>query len=115
MEIRDEMFSNVGAQDMDKSGYQVSDLDDFEFYWENDQLDLDAYFRPGIDIHFSPTLFDDLEMGGSAEHPKSALQIGGQGELSSKNNSLWETNTIPYIAEKSYIWEKNSKCSCLCL
>ena len=26
-------------------------------------------FRPGNDTPFSPTAFDDLEMGGSAENP----------------------------------------------
>ena len=35
MEMRDEVFSIVGAQDLDSSGYQVSDLDDIEFNWEN--------------------------------------------------------------------------------
>ena len=68
--MRDEVFSNVGGEDMDKSGCQVSaDLDDVEFYWENDQLDVYAVFRPGIDTPFSPTAFEDLEMGGSAENP----------------------------------------------
>ena len=46
-----------------------ADLDEVEFYWENDQLDVDAVFRPGIDTAFSPTAFDDLEMGDSAENP----------------------------------------------
>ena len=33
-ELRDEVLSSVGAQDMDTSGHQVSaDLDDIEFYW----------------------------------------------------------------------------------
>ena len=69
-EIRDEVLSSRGAQDMDTSGYQVSaDLDDVEFYCENDQLDADAVFRRGIDTPFSPTAFDDLEVGGSAENP----------------------------------------------
>ena len=54
---------------MDKSGYQVPDLDDVEFYWENAQLDVDAVFRQGIDTPFSSTAFDDLEIGGSAENP----------------------------------------------
>ena len=67
--MRNELLSSVGAQDMDTSGYQVSDLDDVEFYWEKDQLDVDAVFRPGIDTPFSPTAFDDLEMGSSAEKP----------------------------------------------
>ena len=53
MEMRDEVLSGVGPQDMDTSGYQVSDLDDVESYWENDQLDADAVFRPGIDTPFS--------------------------------------------------------------
>ena len=55
---------------MDTSGHQVSaDLEDVEFYSENDQLDVDALFRPGIDTPSSPTTFYDLEMGGSAENP----------------------------------------------
>ena len=67
-EMRDEVLSSVGAQEgLDTGGYQVSaaDLDNVEFHWENDQLDVDAVFRPGIDTLFSPTAFDDLKMGGS--------------------------------------------------
>ena len=59
-EMRKEVFSSVGAQDLDTSSYQVSDLEDTEFNWENSQLDLDAVFRPGIDTPFSPTTFDEL-------------------------------------------------------
>ena len=53
-EKRDEVLSSVGPQNMDTGWYQVSaaDLGDVEFYWENDQLDVDAVFRPGIDPHF---------------------------------------------------------------
>ena len=50
---------------MDTNGNQMSaDLDDVEFYWENDQPDVGAVSRPGIDTPFSPTAFDDLDMGG---------------------------------------------------
>ena len=35
MEMRDEVLSSVGAQDLDTSSYQVSDLEDIEFNWEN--------------------------------------------------------------------------------
>ena len=61
-EMRDELLSGVGAQEvLDTGGYQVSaDLEDVEIYWENDQLDIDAVFRPGIDTPFSPTAFDDF-------------------------------------------------------
>ena len=69
MEMRDEVLSSVGAQDLDTSSYQVSDLEDIEFNWENSQLDMNAVFRPGIDIPFSPTTFDDLSMEGSVENP----------------------------------------------
>ena len=70
MEMRDEVLSSVGAQDLDTSSYQVSDLEDIEFDWENSQLDMDSVFRPGIDTPFSPTVFDDLLRGdGSFENP----------------------------------------------
>ena len=70
MEMRDEVLFIVGAQDLDTSSYQISDLEDIEFNWVNSQLDLDAVFRPDIDTPFSPTTFDDLLMGdGSVENP----------------------------------------------
>ena len=65
MEMRHEVLSSVGAQDLDTSSYQVSDLEDIEFNWENSQLDMDAMFRPSIDTPFSPTTFEDLSMEGS--------------------------------------------------
>ena len=69
MEMSDERLSSVGAQDLDTSSYQVSDLEDIEFNWENSQLDMDAVFRPGIDTPFAPSTFDDLSMEGSVEKP----------------------------------------------
>ena len=48
---------------METSGYQLSDLDDFEKYWENDQLDVDADSIPGIDTPVSQTAFNELELG----------------------------------------------------
>ena len=70
MEMRDEVLSSVGAQDLNTSSYQVSDLEDIEFNWESSQLEVDAVFRPGIDTPFYPTIFNDLLMGGeSVENP----------------------------------------------
>ena len=69
MEMRDEVLSCAGAQDLDTSSYQVPDLEDIEFNWEKSQLD--AVFRPGIDTHFSPTTVGDLSMEGSVEIPIS--------------------------------------------
>ena len=68
-ELRDEVLSSVGAQDLDTSSYQVSDLEDIQFDWENSQLYMDAVFRPSIDSPFSPTIFDDLSIEGSVENP----------------------------------------------
>ena len=69
IEMRDEVLASVGAQDLDTSSYQVSDLEDIEFNWDDSQMHMDSVFRPGIDTPFSPTTFDDLSMGGSAENP----------------------------------------------
>ena len=54
---------------MDTSGNQMSDIDDVEFYWENDQLDVHVVFRRDIDRPFSPSVYDDFEMGSMAENP----------------------------------------------
>ena len=52
-EMRDEVLASVRAQDMDTSRCHMSaDLDDVEFYWKNDQLDVNAVFRPAIDTPF---------------------------------------------------------------
>ena len=67
MEMKDKVLSSVGAQDLDTSSYQVSDLEDKEFNWENSELD--AVFRPGIGTPFSPTTFVNLSMEGSVENP----------------------------------------------
>ena len=68
MEMRDDVFSSVGGQDLDTSSYQVSNLEDIQFNWEDSQLG--SVFKPGIDTPFSPTTFDDLLMDdGSVENP----------------------------------------------
>ena len=67
--MRDEVLSSVGAQDLHTGSYQVSDLKDIEFNWENSQLDMDAVFRPGIDTPFSKSTFDDFSIEGSVENP----------------------------------------------
>ena len=69
MDMRNEVLSSMGAEDVDTSSYQVSDLEDIEFNWEKSHLDMDAVFRPGIDTPFSRTAFDSLSMGGSVENP----------------------------------------------
>ena len=67
--MKNEAILNEGAQEIDTSGYEVSDLDNVEISWENDQLDVDAVFTRGFDNPFSPRAFDDLEIECSAENP----------------------------------------------
>ena len=69
METRDEVLSSVGAEDLDKSSYQVSDLEDIEFNWQNSQLEMDAVFRRGIDNPFSLTTLHNLSIGGELKTP----------------------------------------------
>ena len=64
-EMREEVLSSVGAQDTDTSGYELSDLEDIEFSWEDPAVDMDSVYRPGIDTTFSPSIFDDFQMEGS--------------------------------------------------
>ena len=69
LEMIDEVLSSVGANDVDTSGYQGSDLDDVDFYWEKDQLDVDTVLRPDLDTPFSCLTLNDFEMGFLAENP----------------------------------------------
>ena len=68
MEMRDEALSSVGAQDLYTSESQVSDVDDAEFYWENDQQDVHSHFRPSIDTLVSPAIFNYFEMDSRFEN-----------------------------------------------
>ena len=70
-EMRDKILANAGAQVMDTSGSEPSDLEDIDSFWEDPQVELDDVIRPAIDTLFSPTALNDLEVGerGSSENP----------------------------------------------
>ena len=57
MEVRDDVLSSVGGEDMDTSEYQLSDLEDIELYWEDPDLNKDKVSRPSIDTPFSLQIF----------------------------------------------------------
>ena len=61
-EMRVEVLSSVGAQDTDTSGYELSDLEDIEFSWEDPAVVVDSVYRPGVDIPLSPSIFDDFQI-----------------------------------------------------
>ena len=112
MEIRDEVPSSEGTEDMDTSGYQESDLQDIEFHWEDPDMNMDAIFRPGIDISFSLSTSNASEVGSMAENPILT------DEEQKKNNTLAPPTTLvserpthPCVDEKSPLWNKIWYCS----
>ena len=89
-EMREEVLSSVGAQDTDRSGYELSDLEDIEFSWEDPAVDMDSVYRPGIGTPFSPSIYDDFEM----ERSTAANPIIVDDE-EDKENSAPTTTTTP--------------------
>ena len=69
MEMREEIFSSVGTQELDTRGYHVSDLEDIEFHWEDLDFKIDAFFRPCLGTRFSLSTFNTFEMGSVSENP----------------------------------------------
>ena len=67
--MREGKLLGVGAQEMDTRGYQVSDLEDIEFHW--DDLDLSKYevFQTCIHTPISPSTINAFETGSQVENP----------------------------------------------
>ena len=87
-EKREEVHASAGAQDRDISCYELSELEDIEFFREKLQVELVTAFTPRIDTLFSPTASIDLEME-KEDHPKTQLcWMKRLGELFSKNFSV---------------------------
>ena len=72
IEMRGKVLSSVGTQDTDTRANEVSDPEDTEFSWVDPAVDVDSVYRPGFDTPFSPSIFDDLEMGSTAVNPRRA-------------------------------------------
>ena len=107
MEMKDKVLSSLGAQDMDTSWYQSSDINKMELYRENDQLDVVAVLKSCIYTLFSPGAFENLEMGGSGENP-ILLDEEQDNESSPPTSSLSERPTqLPALL--SSIRNKNKK------
>ena len=66
--MREEVIASARAQLVDTSGYEITDLEDIELFWENPLVESDAVFGPRIDSPFWPTAFKDLEIGASSEN-----------------------------------------------
>ena len=88
--MREKVLSGVGAQDTDTSGYELSDLEDIDFNWEDPAVDMDSVFWAGIDTLFSPSNFDDFQMKGSTAAKPILVD-----DEEDKENSAPTTTTTP--------------------
>ena len=62
--MREEILASATTHDTNAGGYELSDLEEIEFFSENFLLEMDATFRGGRDTHFSPKISKELETGG---------------------------------------------------
>ena len=55
--MADKVLPSEGAQNMDTSGYHVSDLEDNEFHWEDPDLIMDSVFDQlwTLPLHLQPS------------------------------------------------------------
>ena len=94
-EMREEVLYSVGAQDTDTSGYELSDLENIEFSWEDPAVDVDSVYRPGIDTPFSPSIFDDFYMEESTAANPRIVDDEGDKENSAPTTTTTTTTTTP--------------------
>ena len=88
--MREEVHSIVVAQDTDTRGYELFNLEDIDFSWEDPALDMDSVYRPGIDTPSSPSIFDDFQMEGSTGANPIIVD-----DEEDKENSAPTTTTTP--------------------
>ena len=86
-EMRKEVLSSVGVQDTDTRGYELSDLENIEFSWEDLAVNIDNVYRPAIDTPFSASIFDSFQMGSITANP---IKVDDEEE---KENSAPATTT----------------------
>ena len=94
-QIRQVVYSNAGAHNMDTSGYELRDMEDLAFFWENAQVDFDAIFSPGLGIRFSPTVFNDLEKTKRGSSEKSIVLDEEEDKENSQTTLKFERPTEP--------------------
>ena len=69
IEMREEVLSSVRAQISDTRRYELSDLVDTDFSWEDPVVDMDSVYWHRNDTSFSPSIFDIFQMGSAAANP----------------------------------------------
>ena len=69
IDLNKETLRTVVAQCMDTSGYQVFDLEDSDFHWEDPYLNTHTDSQTGLDYHLQPSCFKDFEMVSLVANP----------------------------------------------
>ena len=92
-EKREEVLSSVGAQHTDTKGYELSDLEDIEFSWEDPAVDIDSVYRPGIDIPSSPSIFYNFQIESTAAN--SIIVDDEENKENSAPTTTTTTTTTP--------------------
>ena len=92
-EIREEVLSSVGAQDTDTSAYELSDLEDIEFSWEDPAVHIDSFYRPGNDTPISPYIFEDFQIGGSTAPNPIIVDVEEDNENSAPTTTTPESES----------------------
>ena len=111
----DELLSSVGAQDMDTGGYQVTELEDIEFHWEEPELNLYAVLQTGKDSTSSPSAFNDSEMVSVVENsiPPNDEEEKEIFFLLQKFQSVGDQPDTALV-RSCHFWNKNWKYATLC-
>ena len=116
--MREEVLSSVEAQDTDTSGYELSDLEDIEFSWEDPAVDMDSVYRPGIDTPIFPSFFDDFQMEGSTAANPNLVDDEEDKENSAQEAAATTTTPEserptepPQITGMSSIRDSTGKCA----
>ena len=93
----DDILLSARANDMDTSGFELSDIDDIEFFWVNPPMELNYVFRPVIDTPFSWKAFENLELLRSPFYSTTGITK----KIATNNSNLWETQLTPCVAAPS--------------
>ena len=95
-ELREEVVASAGAQDMDTSGYDLSDLEGIEFFWENPQVELDVVFgRPGRETFFFTNSFQRFRDGMRRTILRIVLDVEEDKENSTQTTPVFERLVEP--------------------
>ena len=111
MQVQDEVFSSVAKQDIDTSGYQLSDLEVIHFPWEDSDVNVDVVLQSGIDTLFS-FKFQRIQDGISGWQSNFDWRQGRpqsyQRKVTTNNLSSSLTQEASQVAQWLFFWTENA-------